>query len=93
MHVCMFGACCVRWTTRRSAGLDVCSHFPLSPSQSCPAIQVYSSSNLDRALTAAAQSFSSQEVELDGDTRTVTTSKIFHWYASDFGSSERELLK
>lgn len=61
--------------------------------QSCPAIQVYSSSNIDRALTLAAQSFCSQEVEVDQMTRTVTTSKIFHWYARDFGSTEREILQ
>ena len=28
----------------------------------------------------------------EGD-RSVAVSKIFHWYASDFGSSERELLQ
>ena len=67
------------------------SSFP--PAQSCPAIQVYSGSNVERALTLAAGSFCSQEVAVSEAERRVTTSKIFHWYASDFGSTERERLQ
>ena len=64
-----------------------------SPAQSCPAIQVYSGSNVERALTLAAGSFCSQEVAVSEAERRVTTSKIFHWYARDFGSTERERLQ
>ena len=70
----------------------------LSPSlfphiQSCPSIQVYSSKNLDRGLNAAAKNFCSQEVRVDVATRHVSLSKIFVWYATDFGANERELLQ
>jgi hypothetical protein len=82
---------------RRKFTLKSCDariHFALvCGAKSCPAIQVYSSSNIEQALTAAAESFCSQEVAVDEGRRTVTTSKIFHWYASDFGSSERQLLQ
>ena len=68
--------------------------LPLSPHpQSCPSIQVYSSKNLDRGLNAAARSFCSQEVRVDVGARRVSLSKIFEWYATDFGSNERELLQ
>lgn len=63
------------------------------PPQSCPAIQVYSAQNLERALSAAAASFCSQEVEVEEEEGRVTLSKIFQWYASDFGSSQREQLR
>ena len=76
-----------------STGVPNSLYFSLFVFQSCPAIQVYSSSNIEQALTAAAESFCSQEVAVDEGRRTVTTSKIFHWYASDFGSSERQLLQ
>ncbi len=59
--------------------------------QSCPAIQVYSGTNLELALSSAATNFCSQEVHVtEGG---VVMSKIFHWYASDFGATERELLQ
>jgi hypothetical protein len=82
---------------RRKFALATCDariHFALvCGAKSCPAIQVYSSSNIDRALTMAAQSFCSQEVAVNETERTVTVSKIFHWYARDFGTTEREMLK
>ena len=39
----------------------------LSCQQSCPAIQVYTADNMDTALEAAAKSFISQEVEVNGN--------------------------
>lgn len=75
---------------------------PSPPTQSCPAIQVYSAQNLDSALASATHSFCSQEVEVEEgkvgggegvEGGRVTLSKIFHWYAADFGSSEQELLR
>ena len=61
--------------------------------QSCPSIQVYSSKNLDRGLNAAAKNFCAQEVKVDVGARRVCLSKIFEWYATDFGANERELLQ
>ena len=40
--------------------------------QSCPPIQVYTPSNLDRGLDAAACNFVSQEVTVDKEARTVS---------------------
>jgi len=57
-------------------------------SQSCPAIQVYSTKNLNSTLTQAARNFCSQEVNVDHSHRKVTLSKIFVWYGSDFGNTE-----
>ena len=69
------------------------SLLPVSVSQSCPSIQVYSSKNLDRGLNAAAKNFCSQEVQVDVAARRVSLSKIFEWYATDFGANEREFLQ
>ena len=61
--------------------------------QSCPPIQVYSAKNLERGLAMAARNFCAQEVEVVPEARRVRLSKIFLWYGSDFGASERELLQ
>ncbi|XP_064384202.1 uncharacterized protein LOC135333215 [Halichondria panicea] len=67
-------------------------HFALvCGAKSCPAIQVYSGTNLELALNSAATNFCSQEVEVTAG--GVVISKIFHWYASDFGATEKELLQ
>ncbi len=67
------------------------THTNVHTLQSCPAIQVYSGSNLERALTSAAENFCAQEVVV-GE-KNVVMSKIFHWYASDFGDTKKELLQ
>ena len=78
---------------------------PTPPPQSCPAIQVYSGLNIDAALSSAACSFCAQEVVVEGggegvegggevvEGGRVKMSKIFHWYADDFGSSQTERLR
>lgn len=82
---------------RRPFALQSCDpriHFALvCGAKSCPAIQVYSAGNLDRALTQAARSFCAQEVSVDPGSRKVTLSKIFQWYGRDFGASEKEVLR
>ncbi|XP_065913569.1 uncharacterized protein [Dysidea avara] len=73
------------------SSVDPRVHFALvCGAKSCPAIQVYTSDNLDRALEGAARSFCGQEVNVEGN--KVTVSKILEWYASDFGANENELL-
>ncbi|KAK3745474.1 hypothetical protein QZH41_020056, partial [Actinostola sp. cb2023] len=67
-------------------------HFALvCGAKSCPAINVYSESNLEHGLTAAARSFCSQEVHIDG--MKVMLSKIFIWYKQDFASDDKSLLR
>ena len=61
--------------------------------QSCPAIQVYSAKNIERGLDQAAMSFCEQEVDITPDSRQVLLSKIFQWYACDFGGTERDVLQ
>lgn len=82
---------------RRGLSMTTCDpriHFTLvCGAKSCPAIQVYSAKNLERALSMAAQNFCSQEVQVLAHQRKVLLSKIFLWYASDFGSNQRDLLK
>lgn len=74
--------------------LDPRIHFALvCGAKSCPAIQVYSAAKLERGLDLAANSFCEQEVKIFKETKTVTLSKIFQWYSSDFGDSKRNQLK
>lgn len=69
-------------------------HFALvCGAKSCPAIQVYSEENLEQALTMAAQSFCSQEVNISPAGMKVSVNKILQWYASDFGSSVDQILR
>lgn len=64
-------------------------HFALNcASRSCPPIGVYSADQIDRQLDIAASNFINQEVELDPESATLTTSKIFHWYRRDFGGKQ-----
>jgi Zn-dependent peptidase ImmA (M78 family) len=41
----------------------------------------------------ATASFCAQETEIDGRARRITLSKIFLWYASDFGDTTYEVLE
>ena len=45
--------------------------------QSCPPIQVYTPSNIDRGLDAAANNFVSQEVTVDKEARKVSA---YSWH-------------
>lgn len=67
-------------------------HFALvCGAKSCPAIRVFTAKNLEHGLEAAAKSFCSQEVCVDSN--KVILSKIFLWYKTDFGSSDKECLR
>jgi hypothetical protein len=67
--------------------IDPRIHFTLvCASKSCPPIGIYNAENLDHQLELAAINFiNGGEVEIDVDTKTVEMSKIFQWYALDFG--------
>lgn len=69
--------------------LDPRLHFALNcASESCPPIGFYSPQHLDSQLTLATQNFiNSSEVQIDTSHQTATLSKIFQWYAPDFGAS------
>jgi len=67
--------------------LDPRIHFGLvCASRSCPPIAVYSDEPIDEQLDLAARSFiNSGGVEIDRESKEVRLSKIFQWYAPDFG--------
>ena len=60
--------------------------------KSCPPIRAYSTANIDAELNLATQAFL-EGVEVDSTAQSVTLSKIFSWYKSDFGSTDLELLQ
>jgi hypothetical protein len=60
--------------------------------KSCPPIRVYSAGSLDVGLEAAAEAFC-EEVQLQAGANRVTLSKIFLWYAGDFGGGGAEVLR
>ncbi len=62
-------------------------HFTLvCASASCPPIGVYSVERIDEQLDMAARNFiNGGEAVVDLDNDTVTLSKIFQWFAPDFG--------
>merc|ERR1712125_28311 len=69
--------------------LDPRVHFALNcGARSCPPIKKYTSANIDEELEVSAQAFCDQDdnVEVDMVDGTLTLSKIFCWYSSDFGS-------
>lgn len=69
--------------------LDPRIHFALvCASESCPAIAIYSPEKIDNQLDMATGNFiNSSEVKFDVTAKKVYLSKIFQWYASDFGAS------
>jgi hypothetical protein len=75
--------------------LDPRIHFALvCASSSCPPIEVYTAADLDRQLTVSAQAFlGSGGAGLDKARDRVTLSRIFKWYAVDFGPSQAERLR
>ena len=60
--------------------------------QSCPPIRLIQPRNLERALNLACQSFVNSETTVDKTNNSVQTSKIFMWYAKDFGETDRDVL-
>ncbi|MBM4273904.1 MAG: DUF547 domain-containing protein [Deltaproteobacteria bacterium] len=75
--------------------LDPRIHFTLvCGSASCPFIDVYTPENLEVELTIAAQAFiNSGGVVLDRSQQTISLSRIFKWYAGDFGATQVECLR
>lgn len=73
--------------------MDPRIHFALNcGAKSCPAIKVYSSDNLDKELTKASRGFCETECDVNLESKVVYLSKIFSWYYSDFGSTDKEVL-
>ncbi|XP_064635084.1 uncharacterized protein LOC135492501 [Lineus longissimus] len=69
-------------------------HFALvCGAKSCPAINVYSEKNLDRALEAAAKNFCHQEVTCHIKFNEIGLSKIFQWYREDFGKTDVDAIR
>jgi hypothetical protein len=65
--------------------LDPRIHFALNcGAASCPPVGVYRAAAIDAELDRAARSFVNQETGLDPRGR-VTCSRLFKWYAADFG--------
>ena len=70
------------------ANRDPRVHFALNcASQFCPPISFYAAEQIDRQLDLAARSFiNGGGAEIDRERGEVRLSKIFQWYASDFGA-------
>lgn len=61
-------------------------HFALNcASRSCPPVGVYEAGRIDAQLDLAARSFVGATVTVDRERRTVRLSRIFRWFARDFG--------
>jgi len=68
-------------------------HFALNcGAKSCPPLRTFSFENIDGALTFAAESFIDDNVIIDISKKLILISKIFSWYKSDFGKSDKDLL-
>ena len=61
-------------------------HFALNcGAQSCPPIAFYSVDRLDSQLDMATSSFLQSDTEIDHAKKEVRVTKIFRWFAADFG--------
>ena len=60
---------------------------------SCPAINVYTADNLDKALDLATRNFCKQEVSMFTEVDEVWISKIFLWYRDDFGGNAVDVIE
>ncbi|XP_074660779.1 uncharacterized protein LOC141913203 [Tubulanus polymorphus] len=64
-------------------------HFALNcGAKSCPAVRVYSASNLEKGLESAAKAFCEQEVTCHVKLGFIKLSKLFLWYREDFGGND-----
>ncbi|KAI5058421.1 hypothetical protein GOP47_0026591 [Adiantum capillus-veneris] len=70
-------------------------HFALScATKSSPALNCYTSANIDAELRFAARSFFREGgILIDTEMRTVMLNQIMNWYSVDFGNSDLEKLK
>ena len=75
--------------------LDPRIHFTLvCGSSSCPLIDVYTPEHLEEELNIAAANFlNTGGLVLDGPGHRVSLSRIFKWYARDFGATQGERLR
>lgn len=75
--------------------MDPRIHFTLvCGSSSCPFIDVYTPENLEQELTIAAEAFiNGGGAMLDRDRHGISLSRIFLWYARDFGATQAQRLR
>jgi Protein of unknown function, DUF547 len=68
---------------------DVRVHFALNcASRSCPPIGAYEAEQIDRQLDLAARSFVAGDMEVEPSRDIARVSRIFRWFADDFGGRE-----
>jgi len=69
-------------------------HFTLvCASSSCPPIEVYTPENIQEEIDVAARTFlNAGAVQVDRKKKRLSLSRIFKWYAKDFGSTLEERL-
>ncbi len=79
----------------RVAPPDPRTHFALvCASSSCPPIAVYTAAGLDEELDISARTFvNAGGVRLDRARGTVALSRVFDWYAGDFGDDAAAVLR
>ncbi|XP_003564062.1 uncharacterized protein LOC100838368 [Brachypodium distachyon] len=70
-------------------------HFALvCGTKSGPALRCYSQGNIDKELMEAARDFlRNGGLVVDPEAKVASLSKILHWYKTDFGKNETEVLK
>ncbi|SHM88755.1 DUF547 domain-containing protein [Flavobacterium chilense] len=76
--------------------IDFRIHFALNcGAKSCPPIAFYTLEKLDKQLDEATYSFILSETTIDMNNKTISTSKLLHWYRGDFGDTKgiKETLK
>jgi len=56
-------------------------------------VSIYSEDNLNEALEAAAGSYCDQMTSFLPKERVLVTSRLFLWYARDFGDSDAETVR
>jgi len=69
--------------------IDYRIHFSLNcGAKSCPPIAFYTFENINKQLDDAMHSFIISETAIDIPNKTITTSKLLHWYRGDFGGTK-----
>ncbi len=69
--------------------LDYRIHFALNcGAKSCPPIAFYNLQKIEMQLDNAMLSFLESETTIDNMRKTITTSRLFHWYRGDFGGNK-----
>lgn len=77
-----------------SVPLDARIHFALNcGARSCPPVRVYRADALDAQLDLAERAFVEGETTIDPTLGLVCTSRIFLWYARDFGGRRAVLAR